>query len=61
MNSYDRIYEMLIKEDDEEEPRVSRRARLRNREAGSMLTRKNQRRLNRVKAGLRKFIGDEGT
>ena len=52
---------MLIKEDDEEESRVSRRARLRNREAGSMFTRKNQRRLNRVKAGLRKFLGDEGT
>ena len=48
---------MLIKEDDDEESRVARRARLRNREAGSIFTRKNQRRLTRFRAAISSFFG----
>tara|TARA_R110002051_G_scaffold308291_2_gene379855 strand:- start:557 stop:1063 length:507 start_codon:yes stop_codon:yes gene_type:complete len=39
-----------------EEPRIARRARLRNREAGSMLTRNNQRRLTKAKAAVRSIF-----
>ena len=59
MNSYSRIYNLLKVQIDENESEQQTRwdrkalaARLKNREVGSMLTRKNQRRLTKVKARL---------
>jgi len=92
MNSYERIYEILINESEVGKPagkmprrphpygseadpvgydrdvaamdkylrrgdRKELQARLKSREAGSPLTRKNQRRLTKVKAGLKSVLG----
>ena len=62
MNSYSRIYTLLTEEligevrKSDKKTRWDRKAlaaRLANREAGSMLTRKNQRRLTKTKAKIK--------
>ena len=67
MNTYERIYTVLIENASkgypekgikggtmaaEKESRTGKRARLRNKEAGSMLTRKTQRKLTKLKARI---------
>ena len=72
MNTYERLYNKLIENESEgypekgikggtkaaeKESRNVRRARLRNKEAGSILTRKNQRRLTKMKAKIGSVLG----
>ena len=63
MNSYIRIYNLILEaplSKSEQKTRWDRKAlaaRLANREAGSMLTRKNQRRLTKVKSRIKTGLG----
>jgi len=71
MNGYERIYEILSEQEGTKRKkeygskkgeikqnfdRIGKRARLRNREAGSMLTRPNQRRLTKIKTKVGKLF-----
>lgn len=58
---YNKVFNKLIENASEgypeKESRNVRRARLRNKETGSMLTRKNQRRLTKMKAKIGSVLG----
>ncbi len=56
ITSYNKLFEMMVADNPKKETRAVQRARLRNKEAGSMLTRPNQRRLTMLKAALKNLL-----
>jgi len=56
ITSYNKLFEMLVADNPKDESRPVQRARLRNKEARSMLTRSNQRRLTMLKAALKNLL-----